>query len=1093
MHSKIRTLAYKAAASFALPHAFSLSTLLFAFCFFLFAFSPTVAQQITWQQTNGPYAGDVHAVEINSTTGFIFVGTVANGIFRSPDNGQTWTQVNKGLTDLNVWSFAINHKTHQIFAGTEEGKIFRSIDNGDNWSEIADLPGRIFSIALDPDDHRIFAGILDGILQGHIYRSVDNGINWEMLINNNAPDTPAMAIVLNSDGHVFAGTFGFLLRSIDGGDSWIRVEDSVWVTDIAFNSKGDMFATSASSGTETPRSGVLKSTDKGITWTFMNRGLPANLFVPSLAIGEQDFLYVGSRGGGVFRSTDNANNWVLVNDALIDNLVIDLAVNPLTGDLFAGTEGSGIFRSTNNGDGWVNIGLRRPAVGSVAINIVTGDIFAGTLASGVFRSTNNGKNWTQANFGLTDLNVLSFAITDNGHILTGTTSGLFRSTDNGNSWTTVNNGLPNDRNDWVVSLAVNQSGHIFVGISRFTGLEQKPDRLFRSTNNGKNWTEIAGWPGNIISCIAIDATTQNIFVGTADGVFRSTDNGDNWAHINNGLTDLSVSSLAINQSGHLFAGTDGSGVFNSTNKGDSWLKAGLTNLAVYSLAINESGHIFAGTENGVFRSRDNAASWMRVNSGLPDSDIFYNFLPSNIFASDPSGRIYAGTLRGVYRTVESTELVVSVPDFAAPPHAEFTLPIAVNDAFEIAGTEIELPFNTNLLWVKNVTTTSLTQGFALAWDTTGSVLKINLARASRIESGSGPLVNVTFKVNPTANFGDSIIIKFAKASLFDDNGRTILSLNNGAVFRVIKPAQRGDVNANGKVDVPDAILCLRMVAGLPLPTYPAGHVTPTSYESFTADCNGNGVINVGDAICILLESLGRSAPKLLASTSGSCNVTLLPAKTNVQAGEIVEVAVMAECDMVPAGAELALSYDANAFAVTDNDILAAVPGTLVTPNTREPGKIKAALVNLGGLLAPDAKMAIIRLTAKRSGNFANPIVLNEVQLFDDNGDVITGVEETAATMPTSFGLSQNYPNPFNPETSIAYQLPKDAHVSLQIYNLTGQVVATLANGKKSAGHHNALWNGRDEVGRQLPSGVYFYRLLVNKGEWAQVRKMTLLK
>ncbi len=1025
MRSKTRALVYKAAASFALPHAFSLSALLFAVCFFLFAFSPTAAQQIAWQPTNGPYGGTVNAFAI-TTSGDIFVGIPGGGVFHSTDNGNSWTEVNNGLTNLSVLSLAINSRGH-IFVGTLGDGVFRSTNNGDSWTAV----------------------------------------------NAGLTKTVILALAINASGDIFAGTGG-VFRSTNNGDSWTPVNTGLTnatVFALAINSRGFIFA--GTSG------GVFRSTNNGDSWTAVNTGL-TNTSVNALAINNSsEHIFAGTDGGGVFRSTNNGDNWTPVNNGLTSGLVSALAINA-SGHIFAGTHGGGVFRSTNNSDSWANIGVTKTHVFALAINS-SGHIFVGTNGSGVFRSTDNGVNWTPVNVGLTNLFVWSLTINDSsGHIFTGTQGGgVFRSTDNGVSWTPVNVGLTNLYVWSLWSLTINSSGHIFAGTA---------GGVFRSTNNGDSWTPVnVGLTNTAVRAYAINSS-GHIFTGTqGGGVIRSTDNGVSWTPVNVGLTNLGVWSLTINSSGHIFAGTQ-VGVFRSTNNGDGWMpvNTGLTNTVVYALAINASGHIFAGTFDGVFRSRNNGDSWTVVNTGLTDPFVF-------AFAINSSGHIFAGILGGlggVYRTVESTELVVSVPDFAAPPHAEVTRSISVNDASEIAGPEFDLSFNTNLLWVKNVTTTSLTEGFALIRDTTGGVLKIKLARATPIASGSGPLVNVTFKVNPTANFGDSTIIKFAKANLFDGNGRTILSLNDSAVFRVIKPAQRGDVNANGKVDVPDAILCLRIVVGLPLQTYPEGHITPTPYEFYTADCNGNGAVGVDDALCILQKSLGGAAMSKPLAVNGSCNVTLAFSKTTVQAGEVIEAAMMAACDTMPAGAEMTLSHDPNAFNVVE--IVPAQPGTFLTWNPQGPGKIKAALLNLNGILAPDGKMMTIKLKANRSGEFAAPLTLEAIKLFDKNGDPLTGVEEIA-TLPTSISLAQNYPNPFNPETSIAYQLPKDAHVSLQIYNLTGQVIATLVNGKKPVGHHNALWNGRDEAGRQLPSGVYFYRLLVNNGEWTQVKKMTLLK
>jgi len=107
-------------------------------------------------------------------------------------------------------------------------------------------------------------------------------------------------------------------------------------------------------------------------------------------------------------------------------------------------------------------------------------------------------------------------------------------------------------------------------------------------------------------------------------------------------------------------------------------------------------------------------------------------------------------------------------------------------------------------------------------------------------------------------------------------------------------------------------------------------------------------------------------------------------------------------------------------------------------------------------------------------------------------DIPTAVERRdMAGIPTEFGLAPNYPNPFNPETVIQYQLPKQAEVRLEIYNILGELVKTLVDEKQAAGYYTVRWNGKDEHGRSVASGVYLYS--VRAGEFVQVRKMILVR
>jgi len=90
-----------------------------------------------------------------------------------------------------------------------------------------------------------------------------------------------------------------------------------------------------------------------------------------------------------------------------------------------------------------------------------------------------------------------------------------------------------------------------------------------------------------------------------------------------------------------------------------------------------------------------------------------------------------------------------------------------------------------------------------------------------------------------------------------------------------------------------------------------------------------------------------------------------------------------------------------------------------------------------------------------------------------------------------YRLFQNYPNPFNPETAISYQLSALSDVELAVYNLLGQKIRILVQTRQSAGRYEVKWDGRDEAGREVSSGVYIYRLQV--GDFMQSRKMVLIR
>ena len=112
-------------------------------------------------------------------------------------------------------------------------------------------------------------------------------------------------------------------------------------------------------------------------------------------------------------------------------------------------------------------------------------------------------------------------------------------------------------------------------------------------------------------------------------------------------------------------------------------------------------------------------------------------------------------------------------------------------------------------------------------------------------------------------------------------------------------------------------------------------------------------------------------------------------------------------------------------------------------------------------------------------------------LFLYEFDQLVDVPQPGQPLPESFELSQNYPNPFNPSTTISYNLPRRADVTIEIFNLLGQRVRTLVNESQPPGSHTVEWDGRDTAGKTASSGVYLYRLTA--GDFMQSRKMILLK
>ena len=102
-----------------------------------------------------------------------------------------------------------------------------------------------------------------------------------------------------------------------------------------------------------------------------------------------------------------------------------------------------------------------------------------------------------------------------------------------------------------------------------------------------------------------------------------------------------------------------------------------------------------------------------------------------------------------------------------------------------------------------------------------------------------------------------------------------------------------------------------------------------------------------------------------------------------------------------------------------------------------------------------------------------------------------GTSEPVEVQSAPFEVKGNFPNPFNPETVIKFHLPQASPVSLRVYNILGQVVNTLVDEPLSAGDHSVRWDGKNAQGRDVASGVYFYR--ISAGGYESIEKMTLLR
>jgi hypothetical protein len=232
------------------------------------------------------------------------------------------------------------------------------------------------------------------------------------------------------------------------------------------------------------------------------------------------------------------------------------------------------------------------------------------------------------------------------------------------------------------------------------------------------------------------------------------------------------------------------------------------------------------------------------------------------------------------------------------------------------------------------------------------------------------------------------------------------------------------------------------------------------------------------------------------ATAGEMTLTMNDVSAT---GETVTLPVILGHGTPVAGVELHLRFDPRylAFAGLTSEVMNDVTIShdqssvhLVWENLDQPIDQAAEHILAGFefklLNEPDEFTEVAITSAEVVDESGTPFVL-----LQQNGRVLASSGVASETLPGDFWLGQNYPNPFNPETDIAFYLPRQARVTLAVYNMLGQQVTVLASGQLAAGEHTVHWDGRDASGRLVSSGIYLYRL--NSSEFSEARKMLLLK
>jgi hypothetical protein len=215
-------------------------------------------------------------------------------------------------------------------------------------------------------------------------------------------------------------------------------------------------------------------------------------------------------------------------------------------------------------------------------------------------------------------------------------------------------------------------------------------------------------------------------------------------------------------------------------------------------------------------------------------------------------------------------------------------------------------------------------------------------------------------------------------------------------------------------------------------------------------------------------------------------------------GTTGEVKVFADLEVAVAGAQIKIDYDSEQLSFEAPRLSGWSDRFIAEYKDDKQGELVILLYNLSNDPISPGEGDMLSLPVTVSSDATNKIKLqiDEIVLADQNAVEIP-VDDGKTSVPQAFELSQNYPNPFNPTTTIKYTLPsvRDGEETLQttlkIYNILGELVRTLVNKPKCPGVYYEVWDGKDDQGNQVASGIYLYRL--KAGKFSETKKMVLLK
>ena len=776
--------------------------------------------------------------------------------------------------------------------------------------------------------------------------------------------------------------------------------------------------------------GIYLSTDGGRSWTASNSGL-TNLDVRAL-VSLDSMVFAGTFGGGVFESYDSGKTWAIADSSLIGFGIFGMATSE--NNIYA-SSGNEIFRSTDLGASW-DICYTGPLSTSVRTLAVSGANLLAACGQGIIRSTDQGQSWFEPDSALATTLFYSIAANGGTLIAGSVTNGVFYSSDGGDHWSKHSTGIsdPEVRSVYI-------AGSIMLAGTGASG-------IYRSTNNGVQWLPVnSGLHAITFRSLSLDGS--NIFAGTDyDGVLLTSDLGSSWNNVSSGLSGSHVYSLG-RIGPDLFATTENA-FFISTNEGANWYTrtTGMPlGLVVYSLLV-KGPNIYAGTGGrGVYLSSDEGLSWNMIDTGLGFKTVFS--------LSGTDSEIIAGTGTGIFISKNGGANWNEIDSGLPSKICRF---VQHYGTFILAGTSVG---------------TFISSDTGLTWTHVGSGLLIKAASAFAAYRNTlfvGASNGGVFTSNDGAITWDSVGTELGNLQVTEllIDGYTLFAATARGLWK--RPLVEMVPPDTFSYDLKEGwnMISLPYVVR----DYTPGNLFPNAISKAFGFSNSYTIENALDntnGFWIKMDTASMLSISGLPVMSDSISVG---ARWNL-IGSVSNAVPVNAITSVPAGIVTSQFFTFNGSSYIIVDTLKPGLGYWVKAN--QVGNLYFSSSNAH--LAKSGLSGRIKIVPTTELPPSPPV----------------DIPSTVVEGPREYSLFQSFPNPFNPSSTIKYDLPTRSRVSLKIYNLLGQVVATLTFGVEEAGYKSIQWNASS-----FASGVYFYRLEATSvadpsKTFRQVRKMVLLK